>query len=287
LGSLLLVVGWVVCCWLLLVEEQYRKVNTRCSIENREHSSIVELLETVVETGRNQEHQKVQIKEERRPGGGLMLGHRGNDWNMNLGVGRVEQRVESTGEWRDVAGGGADQCRNAKDRQERNDGELEDLVKVLGRQQRLDPQHAGVQLQQTKHSECRHVLAGLHGLEADEAHLHRQQRSDRVERAVGNVQARRVAAGEQQEERVHGNQVDDEHVASPRRHHVKVRQRSRRTPEQRAGLDTAYPQKVRNDQCEDGNAFVIERASNRARDVAFVIATAKYTCVCVCVCVSS
>ena len=42
------------------------------------------------------EDQKLEVKVERGPCGGLMLTDRGNDGNVVLGIGRVEEGVEPT-----------------------------------------------------------------------------------------------------------------------------------------------------------------------------------------------
>jgi hypothetical protein len=46
---------------------------------------------------RKHEDQHLQVEVEGAPGRRLMLGHRGDDWDIVLGVGRIEQRVETTG----------------------------------------------------------------------------------------------------------------------------------------------------------------------------------------------
>ena len=48
-----------------------------------------------------QEHEQLEVKVERGPRGGLMLRHRGNDGDVILGIGGIEQRVESAGPRRD------------------------------------------------------------------------------------------------------------------------------------------------------------------------------------------
>lgn len=47
------------------------------------------MFHTVPHASRKRTHQDVKVKEEGDPGGGLMLGHGGDDWNMDLGVPRV------------------------------------------------------------------------------------------------------------------------------------------------------------------------------------------------------
>lgn len=63
------------------------------------------------------------------------------------------------------------------------------------------------------------------------------------------------------------DEVDDEDVATPRGNHVEVCQRAQRRVQQRSGLDTLDPQEVGQDQREDSNTLVIERASDGTRDV--------------------
>ena len=36
----------------------------------------------------------MQVEEKREPGGGLVLGHAGNDWDVDLGVPGVPQGIE-------------------------------------------------------------------------------------------------------------------------------------------------------------------------------------------------
>ena len=65
-----------------------------------------------------------------------------------------------------------------------------------------------------------HVLAGPNGLEAHEGHLHREHQAQDKEGGVGHVDAGGVAAHQQQHKHMQRDQVDDEHVASPRRYLV-------------------------------------------------------------------
>lgn len=63
-----------------------------------------------------------------------------------------------------------------------------------------------------------HVFAGADGLEADEGDLHGEQQPEDVEGGVAGEQSVRVATHDEQSEHVQRDQIDDEHVASPRRH---------------------------------------------------------------------
>lgn len=62
------------------------------------------------------------------------------------------------------------------------------------------------------------MLGGGDGLEADEGDLHGEDGADDVERAVGDVDAVREAARHHQDEHVQRDDVDQEHVAAPRRY---------------------------------------------------------------------
>lgn len=48
------------------------------------------------------EDQQLQVKVVRGPGGGLVLGHGGDDGDVVLGVGRVQERVEAAGPRRNL-----------------------------------------------------------------------------------------------------------------------------------------------------------------------------------------
>lgn len=62
------------------------------------------------------------------------------------------------------------------------------------------------------------------------SHLHGHDGAQDVEGGVGDVEARGEAATHQKGEHVDGDDVDDEHVATPGCHHVEVRQRAQGRP---------------------------------------------------------
>lgn len=66
-----------------------RAFNKITELNLTKHSLIVYMFHTVPHASRKRTHQDVKVKEEGDPGGGLMLGHGGDDWNMDLGVPRV------------------------------------------------------------------------------------------------------------------------------------------------------------------------------------------------------
>jgi hypothetical protein len=74
----------------------------------------------------------------------------------------------------------------------------------------------GVHLKEAEDAQRGHVFRGLDRLEADERDLHREKCTDHVEGAVGDVDARREASREEEDEDVQWDQVDDEDVAAPR-----------------------------------------------------------------------
>lgn len=64
------------------------------------------------------------------------------------------------------------------------------------------------------------------------------------------------------------NQIDDEHVASPCRYHVEVRQGGHARPEDRTSLDRFNPKVVGDLQRENRDSLVVITASYGSRNVA-------------------
>jgi hypothetical protein len=64
---------------------------------------VAQMLEAEVHAGWEQPDEHVQVEEVRGPGCGLMLRHRRDDGNVNLGVARVPEGVESPAPGSDVA----------------------------------------------------------------------------------------------------------------------------------------------------------------------------------------
>lgn len=62
-------------------------------------SLIVDILDAVPQAHGERTHEDVQVEEERRPRGRLMLWHRRDDRNVDLRVRCVPQRVESRRKW--------------------------------------------------------------------------------------------------------------------------------------------------------------------------------------------
>lgn len=64
-------------------------------------------------------------------------------------------------------------------------------------------------------------------------------------------------------------QIGDEDVTTPRRHHVSVEERGQGTPEHGAILDSLDPEEEGEDEQEDGNGLVVVATGHGSRDVAW------------------
>jgi hypothetical protein len=90
------------------------EVTSKDSIYDYEDMLILQLLEAKVDSSREQPDEHVEIEEEGRPSGRLMLGHGGDNRNMNLGVAGIPERVESARPRRNVTGRGqSNKCEQA------------------------------------------------------------------------------------------------------------------------------------------------------------------------------
>ena len=79
-------------------------------------------------------------------------------------------------------------------------------------------------------------------------YLHGEDSTYNVKRRVSDIDARRVATRDEQRKHVQRHEIDDEHVAAPRCHHVKIRECCERRPQHRSAFDGAQPQPIRKDQ---------------------------------------
>ena len=102
--------------------------------------------------------------------------------------------------------------------EERKEDKAEERAELCSRQLALQPQHKPVDLAQAKHAKGAHVFGGLQRLEADKGDLHAENGAEDVEGGVGNVDALVEASSDHEHEDVQGDEVDQEHVATPRRH---------------------------------------------------------------------
>jgi hypothetical protein len=111
---------------------------------------IPEVLEAHVNTRGEEPNEEVEIKEERWPGGRLVLRDGGNDGNVNLGVAGIPQRVEST-----VPGGNVSkrgQADNAGDAnaEYREQDSVNESLELLARNGRSNVLDEADQLNKTK-----------------------------------------------------------------------------------------------------------------------------------------
>lgn len=157
---------------------------------------------------------------------------------------------------------------NGESAHEKKSSSSEKHIELFGGEFALGVVVESDELAQAKDAESSHVFGGLNRLEADERDLHGEDGTESVDDRVGDVDLVGEAAGDHEREHVKRNQVDEEHVATPRGDHVEVGERASGRPQHAAGLHRTNPQPVGQEHAENGNAFVIVRASDRARNVA-------------------
>lgn len=75
----------------------HSEVDTGDSVHDDEDIGVGELGEAEVEADGEHEDQQLQVEVEGRPRGRLVLGNRGDDGDIVLSVGGVQQRVETSG----------------------------------------------------------------------------------------------------------------------------------------------------------------------------------------------
>lgn len=63
------------------------------------------------------------------------------------------------------------------------------------------------------------------------------------------------------------NQIGNEHISTPGRHHVPIEQSCQGTPHDRSVLHSLDPEEECKDEKEDGNCFVIVTSSHGTGDV--------------------
>jgi hypothetical protein len=111
------------------------------------------------------------------------------------------------------------------------------------------------------------VLATANGQESDERDLHTRERAERIPRAVADIESGTIATHTNQNEGVQREQIRDEDVSTPCRHHVSVKQRGHGAPKHRSILNGLDPKEEGEDQQENRNSLVVITARNRTRDV--------------------
>lgn len=111
------------------------------------------------------------------------------------------------------------------------------------------------------------MLPRLNMLEADEADLHPEQHSEHIGAVVGDIEPLRVPPSDEQHEHIEREEIDDEHVASPRGDHVEVPECGGERPGERSRVDGAHEEVEGEQQREDGDALVVVGAGDGAGDV--------------------
>lgn len=210
----------------------------------------------------------MEIEEVGGPSSRLMLRNGGNDGDVVLGISGVEERVETTGPGSDDTRELAENNSNKADGKTGGDSNAEKALEGVRIEHAADKADKGVKLEETKCSKGKHVLRRLHSSEADEADLHSQNRTENINGAIRDVHTLREATSEEENQNVKRDDVDDENVTSPSGNHVKVRQSASNGPEDGTSANSARPEEESEHQSENGNRFVIERTSNRARNIA-------------------
>ncbi|KAJ8524775.1 hypothetical protein ON010_g16341 [Phytophthora cinnamomi] len=233
---------------------------------DNENAAVRQVLEQEVQTNRGEGHQDVQVEEVGRPGGGLVLAHRGNNRDVLGRVRRVQQGQTTTGPLH-LAHQLQNHQRERNTRDQQAGTHQYKTAERRGRDVITQPVDEAVHLQQHEDAVRAGALGLLDNVEAHKGHLHGHEAAQGVKRRVGDVQARGVAAGEDHHQHVDGDHVDDEHVAAPGRHHVEVRERAGRRPEHGSRVHGLDPEVEDEDEREDGDAFVVVRAADRAGDV--------------------
>lgn len=92
----------------------------------------------------------LEIEVEGRPGRGLMLRDRGNNRNMILGVGRIQQRIKSSSPGRYFASYGRHSAHYQDHSQDTGHQGLEEQLEVLFGNARSQIVHKGMNLAKTK-----------------------------------------------------------------------------------------------------------------------------------------
>jgi hypothetical protein len=101
------------------------------------------------------------------------------------------------------------------------------------------------------------VLATPDGQETDKRNLHARKRAERIPRSIADIKPRAIPSHANQYKSVQRQQVSNEDITAPRRHHVTVEERGQRAPEHGSILDCLDPQEEGKDQQKDGNGLVV------------------------------
>lgn len=186
------------------------------SVDNDEDLLVSQSAEAQVDTGREEPDHHVEIEEEGRPRGGLMLGDGCDDGNMDLGVSSIPERVETASPGRNDTRDGQKHQPSNTDEEDTQNQSAEQRLELLAGKLCTNPVDKGDQLEEAKDTKRGHVLATADGQEPDEGNLHTRKRTERIPRSVADIQPRAVSSHADQDESVQGQQVGDEDVSTPR-----------------------------------------------------------------------
>mmetsp|Transcript_17093 Transcript_17093/g.65164 ORF Transcript_17093/g.65164 Transcript_17093/m.65164 type:complete len:372 (-) Transcript_17093:541-1656(-) len=196
-----------------------------------------------------------------------MLGDGGNDRNVLRGVGGVQQRETAAGPL-DLARDLQHDEEGPKRAHQGDRSDHEESSEDPGVDHAVQGGDQRVNLKTHKDSVRCDALGLLDHVEAYERHHHCAHASDDVEDAVRDVQAAGEAARDHEGEHVNWDHVDDEHVASPRGHHVEVGNRRRGGVQHGAGVYRADPEVEDEEQREDRDTLIVVAAPDATADVA-------------------
>ena len=186
------------------------------SVDDNEDLLVGQSAEAQVDTSGEEPDHHVEIEEESGPCGRLVLGDRGDDRNVNLGVSGIPERVETASPGRNDTRDGQKHQSSDTDEEDAQNQSAEQRLELLSGKLCANPVDKGHQLEETKDTERGHVLATADGQETDEGNLHTRKRTERIPRSVADVQSRAVSSHADQDESVQGQQVGDEDVSTPR-----------------------------------------------------------------------
>lgn len=132
----------------------YSKIDACDTIHDDEDVCICELKKAVIQANREHEHHQLQVKVEWRPCCRLMFRNWCNNGNVVFGIRRVQQRVEAAGPGRDFASEGENTTNSCDANCCNQHNTLEQQLEVIFGHACSHVVHKGMDLAQTKHTEC-------------------------------------------------------------------------------------------------------------------------------------
>ena len=204
------------------------------------------------------------------PHGGLVFGDGGDDGDVFRSVRRIEQaqrppRPPKRGGRGHVGRDGGDDTHRAD--RAHGDAEADGGVIGAGGEEGAGRARGQGGVQRGKRHKRAKVFRHQDSVEADDGDGGGLQGADDDEGSVRDVQAWRQTPRHNTGQRVNRQQVDDERVPPPRRHHVEVGQAEGSGPGEGPGFQGFDIEKENRDQRKDGDALIVKRARHRARHV--------------------